>query len=73
FFDLAEDLIQQILPEIELHRDLVNFACTSRLCCQFVIPRHTEYRILRLGTTTSSHVWAHLARRPDLACYIREV
>ncbi|TFK67041.1 hypothetical protein BDN72DRAFT_726648, partial [Pluteus cervinus] len=73
FLDLPEDIIQQILPEIEHHRDLVNFACTSRLCSKLVIPQHTEYRVLRLGTTTSSHVWAHLARRPDLASTIREV
>ncbi|TFK60390.1 hypothetical protein BDN72DRAFT_727487, partial [Pluteus cervinus] len=70
---LPAEVIQQILPEIELHRDLVNFACASRLCSQLVIPRHSEYRVLRLEETTSSHVWTHLVRRPDSACNIREI
>ncbi|TFK67031.1 hypothetical protein BDN72DRAFT_961313 [Pluteus cervinus] len=72
-WDLPEEVLEQILAEIEQQRDLVNFACASRFCSQLVIPRHTEYRVVRLGTTTSSHVWAHLARRPDLARNIREV
>ncbi|TFK67089.1 hypothetical protein BDN72DRAFT_725738, partial [Pluteus cervinus] len=73
FWDLPVDVLQQIPPEIEDHRDLVNFACASHLCSQLIIPRHTEYRVLRLGTKNSSHIWAHLARRPDLARDIREI
>ncbi|TFK66916.1 hypothetical protein BDN72DRAFT_843613 [Pluteus cervinus] len=73
FFDLPIEIIEQILPEIEHHRDLINFACTSQLSSQLVIPHHTEYRILRLGTSSSAHIWTHLARRPDLACNIREI
>ncbi|TFK62591.1 hypothetical protein BDN72DRAFT_964445 [Pluteus cervinus] len=72
-WDLPEEIVEQILPEIELHRDLVSFACASRLCTQLVIPRHTEYRVLRLGTTKSAHIWAHLSRRQDLASTIREI
>ncbi|TFK67080.1 hypothetical protein BDN72DRAFT_115677 [Pluteus cervinus] len=73
FWDFPAEIVEQILPEIELHRDLVNFACASRLCSQLVIPRHTQYRTLRIGTKTSAHIWAHLVRRPDLACNIREI
>ncbi|TFK62894.1 hypothetical protein BDN72DRAFT_964269 [Pluteus cervinus] len=73
FWNLPEEIIDLILPEIEHHRDLVNFACASRLCSQLVVPRHTEYRVLRLGTVHCTHIWAHLARRTDLACNIREI
>ncbi|TFK61262.1 hypothetical protein BDN72DRAFT_737787, partial [Pluteus cervinus] len=73
FWDLPVEITDQILPEIEHHRDLVNFACASQLCSQLAIPRHTEYRVLRLGTSNSAHIWAHLARRPDLARNIREI
>ncbi|TFK66917.1 hypothetical protein BDN72DRAFT_843615 [Pluteus cervinus] len=72
FYDLPIEIIEEILPEIEHHRDLINFACTSQLSSKLVIPRHTEYRILRIGTN-SAHIWTHLARRPDLACNIREI
>ncbi|TFK61265.1 hypothetical protein BDN72DRAFT_849866 [Pluteus cervinus] len=69
-WDLPAEVIEHILSEIGLHRDLVNFACASRLCSQLAIPRHTQYRTLRIGTNTSAHIWAHLACRPDLACNI---
>ncbi|TFK67062.1 hypothetical protein BDN72DRAFT_961284 [Pluteus cervinus] len=73
FCYLPTEIIQQILPEIELHRDLVNFARASRLCSQLVIPRQTEYRALFLGNKISAPIWAHLACRPDLASNIRDV
>ncbi|TFK67036.1 hypothetical protein BDN72DRAFT_743603, partial [Pluteus cervinus] len=70
---LPDEVIEQIIPEIDFHRDLVSFACASQSCRQFVTPQHIEYRLLRLGTARSTHVWAHLARRTDLACNIREI
>ncbi|KAJ7043127.1 hypothetical protein C8F04DRAFT_1029103 [Mycena alexandri] len=68
---LPFDITELILGRIESRRDLVSFAATSTACKELVIPRHTEYRTLRL----SGHpeVWAHLAERPDLARNIRDV
>ncbi|KAJ7491271.1 hypothetical protein FB451DRAFT_1222606 [Mycena latifolia] len=71
--DLPFDIIDVILSGIPCHRDLVSFAAVSRACNELVVPRHTEYRTLRLGSTPHPEVWAHLAQRPDLARNIREV
>ncbi|KAJ6608638.1 hypothetical protein B0H10DRAFT_521952 [Mycena sp. CBHHK59/15] len=73
FTDLPFDIIDPILSHVDSRRDLVSFATVSRACKELVIPRHTEYRILRLGVTVHQNVWAHLAQRSDLAWNIREV
>ncbi|KAJ7611612.1 hypothetical protein FB45DRAFT_940422 [Roridomyces roridus] len=70
--DLGFDVVELVLGQVSLHSDLVSFAACSRACHELVVPRHSEYRILRLRELRPQ-VWAHLARRPDLARYIREV
>lgn len=69
---LPQEILDEILSEIDLHRDLVSFACVSKACSALAIPRHSEYRILRIRHKLPA-VWAHLSRRADLARNIREV
>ncbi|KAJ7273121.1 hypothetical protein C8J57DRAFT_266599 [Mycena rebaudengoi] len=69
--ELPLDILDPILSHIE-YPDLVSFAAVSRACKELVIPRHAEYRVLRLESNRPA-VWAHLAQRPDLARNIRRV
>ncbi|KIM44771.1 hypothetical protein M413DRAFT_66935 [Hebeloma cylindrosporum] len=69
---LPDEIIEEIVAELDQHKDLVAFALTSRICAALVIPHHTQYRILRMRSTVPD-VWAHLARRADLARNVREV
>ncbi|KAJ6547004.1 hypothetical protein B0H19DRAFT_1163483 [Mycena capillaripes] len=68
---LPFDITELILCRVESRRDLISFAAASTACKELVIPRHTEYRTLRLGNRPE--VWAHLAQRPDLARNVRAV
>jgi len=69
---LPDEIIEEIVAELDQHKDLLAFALTSRICAALVIPHHTQYRILRMRSTVPD-VWAHLARRADLARNVREV
>ncbi|KAF7309393.1 F-box domain-containing protein [Mycena indigotica] len=68
---LPQELLDEILSELD-HVDLVAVALVSRACSALVIPRHTEYRVIRTRHLLPA-MWAHLARRADLARNIREV
>nr|GAT46979.1 predicted protein [Mycena chlorophos] len=68
---LPQELLDEILSELE-HADLVAIALVSRACTALVVPRHTEYRVIRTRHLLPA-MWAHLARRADLARNIREV
>jgi hypothetical protein len=65
------EVTELILGRVESRRDLVSFAAASTACKELVIPRHTEYRTLRIGH--APEIWAHLAQRPDLARNIRHI
>jgi|ERR1700733_2961294 len=67
---LAVEILDIICSNIESHKDLISLAASSRLCSSLVIPRHTEYRVLRIGTR-HAELWEHLAKRADLARNIR--
>ncbi|KDR67690.1 hypothetical protein GALMADRAFT_1072918 [Galerina marginata CBS 339.88] len=69
---LPDEILEEIVSELDQHSDLVAFALSSRICAALVIPHHTQYRILRVRRP-SPDMWAHLARRADLARNIREV
>jgi hypothetical protein len=69
---LPDEILDEIASELDLHEDLINFALASPPCADIVIPRHTQYRIIRVRNT-GFQLWAHLARRVDLARNIREV
>ncbi|TFK66594.1 hypothetical protein BDN72DRAFT_844153 [Pluteus cervinus] len=73
FYDLPLEIISHIIPEIALHRDLIAFACTSKLSSHLIIPQHTEYRTLSIGFEECDHIWKHLALHPELTCNFREV
>lgn len=70
--DLASELVEEILFHVDLHVDLINFACTCRLAASFVIPRHSEYRVLVLGDLRLA-LWTHLASRPDFTRNYRKI
>ncbi|TFK62590.1 hypothetical protein BDN72DRAFT_964444 [Pluteus cervinus] len=71
---LPAEVIDNILAEVDLHSDLIQLACCSRLFNHLVIPRHTEYRVIQLGVDEKyQHLFAHLSRRPDLASLVREI
>ncbi|TFK58918.1 hypothetical protein BDN72DRAFT_966214 [Pluteus cervinus] len=70
--DLPVEVIEHIISWIDGRRDLISFACTSQAWKAFVIPRHTEYRVLRItGCVDWIPIWDHLQRRPDLASNLR--
>ena len=69
---LPDEILDDIASELDLHEDLINFALASHACANVVIPRHTQYRIIRVRNA-GFQLWAHLARRADIARNIREV
>lgn len=69
---LALETLDQIASYIDLHRDLLAFALASHACANLVIPRHTDYRVIRIRYPMP-YMWAHLSRRADLARNVREV
>lgn len=69
---LPDEILEEIFSEIDSHADLVAFASASKLCHSIVAPHHTQYRILRVRSSYPN-IWAHLARRSDLARNLREV
>ncbi|KAF8972701.1 hypothetical protein BDZ97DRAFT_852074 [Flammula alnicola] len=71
-FRLPDEILEEIISELDQHTDLVAFALASRMCAALVVPHHTQYRILRVRHTLPD-MWAHLARRADLARNVREV
>ena len=71
-FSLPDEILEEIVAELDQHKDLISFALASRLCSTLVIPHHTEYRILRVRHPLPD-MWAHLARRADLARNVRQV
>ncbi|TFK36134.1 hypothetical protein BDQ12DRAFT_580171, partial [Crucibulum laeve] len=69
---LSFDLKDLILGFIPSQKDLLPLAFTSRSWHSLIVPRHSEYRELRLSSARPE-VWAHLAHRADLASNIRNV
>ncbi|KAK7035746.1 F-box domain-containing protein [Favolaschia claudopus] len=71
FSRLPFDVTELILSRVDSRRDLISFAATSSECKELVVPRHSEYRELRVRD--KPEVWAHLCQRPDLAKNVRRV
>ncbi|TFK67034.1 hypothetical protein BDN72DRAFT_116228 [Pluteus cervinus] len=74
--DLPAEMIESIISEIPRTRDLVQLACTCSFFRDLIIPRHTEYRVLRLPDTTAGqfdYLWSHLSQRPNLTRNMRKV
>ncbi|KAL0570669.1 hypothetical protein V5O48_011293 [Marasmius crinis-equi] len=69
---LPTEILDQILSELDLRSDLISLALANRACSHLVIPRHSEYRVIRTRHRLAA-MWAHLARRSDLARNVRKV
>lgn len=69
---LPTETLDGIASYIDLHSDLLSLGLACKSMAALVIPRHTEYRIIRIQHPMPA-MWAHLARRADLARNLREV
>jgi hypothetical protein len=69
---LPTETLDQIASYLDLHSDLMALALASHACSRLVIPRQTQYRVLHVRHATPL-LWAHLARRADLARNVREI
>jgi len=63
---LAPETLEEIASHIECHRDLISLALVSSAWKARIIPRHSQYRVIRI-CEDMPHLWAHLAKRSDLA------
>ncbi|KAJ7738032.1 hypothetical protein DFH07DRAFT_705161, partial [Mycena maculata] len=61
FLRLPQELLDDILSDLE-HVGLVSLALVCRASSAQVIPRHTEYRVLRTGHLLPA-MWTHFAQR----------
>jgi hypothetical protein len=68
--DLPYDLIETIVSYIDAHRDLISLSLANKALYDIIIPRHSQYRLVRTSLK-SVQVWSHLASRPDLTRNIR--
>ena len=69
---LPDEILAEIASELDLHEDLIKFALASHACANIVIPRHTQYRIIRVRNA-GFQLGAHLAKRADIARNMQEV
>ncbi len=69
---LTTELLDEIFSHIDSPKELLNLAYICRRFASLITPRHIEYRELSADLSTTE-VWAHLARRPDLTKNIRSI
>ncbi|TFK23210.1 hypothetical protein FA15DRAFT_670710 [Coprinopsis marcescibilis] len=69
---LPQEILEEVVSELAQRSDLLSLALGCRFLASYIIPRHTDYRVLRVRTLNPT-IFAHLARRADLARNIREV
>ncbi len=67
---LPIEVIELILEWIDLRCDLLSFARASRAYAALIIPRHTEYRVLRL---TGGSEWVPIGSISSLAQTSRRI
>ncbi|KAG7093405.1 hypothetical protein E1B28_007087 [Marasmius oreades] len=72
FLSLPAEVLDQIISELDLRSDLTSLALANRTCYHLVVPRHSEYRVIRTRHRLAA-MWGHLARRSDLARNVRKV
>lgn len=71
---LPPETLDDICCFVDSHSDLISLATTSHAWEATIIPRHSEYRKIRISRILEApSVWAHLRRRIDLARNIRSV
>jgi len=69
---LPHELLDIIFSQLDSHSDLVHLALSTLIFKQLIIPRHTDYRVICTRHRLPA-LWAHLAKRADLARNIKEV
>jgi len=72
FMSLARETLEEIISYIDSHQDLISLALVSPALKAIIIPRHSQYRVIRIREDMP-HLWAHLAQRADLARTIKVV
>ncbi|TFK62701.1 hypothetical protein BDN72DRAFT_725355, partial [Pluteus cervinus] len=70
---LAHELLDEIFSQIDSLSDLFHLALACRLFASLIIPGHSEYRHICADMNAAPVIWAHLARRTDLAKNIRSI
>ncbi|TFL05005.1 hypothetical protein BDV98DRAFT_281261 [Pterulicium gracile] len=69
---LPPETLDTIASHLSTHTDLLSLALTSKACHALIIPRHIQYRIIRVRGCTPL-LFAHLSRRTDLSRHIRSI
>ncbi|KAF9063952.1 hypothetical protein BDP27DRAFT_1231222 [Rhodocollybia butyracea] len=69
---LPLEILDTILSDLDTYSDLISLALVSKNIYHQVIPRHSEYRVLRIRHRFPG-LWAHLAKRADLSRNLREI
>ena len=69
---LARETLEEIASNLDSHRDLISLALVSPAWKAIIIPRHSQYRVIRIRVDMP-HLWAHLAQRADLARTIKAI
>ncbi|KAJ3782931.1 hypothetical protein GGU10DRAFT_362382 [Lentinula aff. detonsa] len=72
FSKLPLEILDTILSDLDEYSDLIAFALAAKGLYRIVVPRHSEYRVLRIRHRFPG-LWAHLARRADLSRNLREI
>ncbi|RDB17626.1 hypothetical protein Hypma_001061 [Hypsizygus marmoreus] len=67
---LPLEILDFICSGIDSRDDLISLASTSKILASLVIPRHVDYRTIRVGSKRTD-VWEHLIQRKDLARNVR--
>jgi hypothetical protein len=69
---LARETLEEIVSYLDSHRNLISLALVSAAWKAIIIPRHSQYRVIRIREDMP-HLWSHLAKRADLARTIKVV
>ncbi|KIJ24748.1 hypothetical protein M422DRAFT_178479, partial [Sphaerobolus stellatus SS14] len=70
--DLAIELIDTIVFEVERPSDLLAFSLTCRAISQRIIPDQLPFRDVE-ESINNLHIWDSLLEHPDLAARIRSI
>lgn len=69
---LPQEILEEVLASLDQRTDLLSLALSCQALAAQIIPHHTDYRVIRVRTLNPT-IFAHLARREDLARNVHEV
>jgi hypothetical protein len=69
---LARETLEEIACNLDSHQDLISLALVSSAWKAIIIPRHSQYRVIRIREDMP-RLWAHLAQRADLARTVKVI